>query len=115
MGTPGEDRLEGTEGRDVIVGLGGGDQIDGRGGDDLICAGPGGTYPDSEEVESVHGGNGDDRINGGAGAEYVRGGKVVIASLEVGVGTSCAVSLAGIIWTGVGVTTPSMVETVMTM
>ena len=79
VGTGSSETIRGTSGPDVIVGRGGSDTIDGRGGDDWICdpSGP-------NDLNSLHGGAGDDHVRGAMELEGGPGDDVLIVDGTAG-------------------------------
>jgi Ca2+-binding RTX toxin-like protein len=98
-GEQGNDEIHGAEGNDVLIGGSGNDRLFGDGGDDVLGGGAGNDvlfdyfgatvmmggdgddfltvddFPyDTEVGETMHGGNGNDRIQGGVLGDTIQGG-----------------------------------------
>lgn len=98
VGTGSSETIRGTSGPDVIVGRGGSDTIEGRGGDDWICdpSGP-------KDLNSLHGGPGDDHLRGAMELEGGPGDDVLVvdgtagSSVQVAGGTGADILRAPVL------------------
>ena len=65
--------ITGSDMADVLAGDSRNNTIKGGGGDDMIFGGPGGSYDDSDNDDTLEGGAGNDKIYGGRGGDTLRG------------------------------------------